>query len=69
MLQQQDLHAKWPKRRVFTQGCAFSRKIATFYAPCSVEPLKSKFGKLSLDLTYNIREPRREHFLCFIVAQ
>jgi len=37
-----DFHAKWLKRRGFTQGCAFCSKIATFHTPWSPGPPKGQ---------------------------
>ena len=40
-------HAKWPKRRAFTQGCAFCSKNRNFsYTLISRAPKRSKFRKL-----------------------
>ena len=45
-----DIHAKWLKRRVFTQGCAFCSKNRNFSYPLiSRAPTRSKFCKF-LDL-------------------
>jgi len=45
-----DIHAKWLKRRVFTQGCAFCSKSRYFLYPLiSRPPKRSKFCKF-LDL-------------------
>ena len=58
-----DLHAKWLKRRVFTQGCAFCSKSRYFSYPLVFRPPKiSKFSKFldlenfSLDFAFNIRD-------------
>jgi len=40
-----DINAKWLKRRVFTQGCAFCSKSRYFHTPISRPPKRSKFGK------------------------
>ena len=56
-----DIHAKWLKRRVFTQECAFCSKNRNFsYSLISRAPKRSKFCKFldrnfSLDLAFNIR--------------
>ena len=60
-----DIHAKWLKRRVFTQGCAFCSKNRNFSHPLiSRPPKRSKFCKF-LDLknfrsilAFNIRGQR-----------
>ena len=58
-----DLHAKWLKRRVFTQGCVFCSKSRYFSYPLiSRPPKRSKFCKF-LDffrsiLAFNIRGHR-----------
>jgi len=60
-----DIHAKWLKRRVFTQGCAFCSKSRYFSYPLiSRPPKRSKFCKF-LDfenfrsiLAFNIRGHR-----------
>ena len=45
-----DIHAKWLKRRVFTQGCAFCSKSRYFSYPLITRaPKRSKFCKF-LDL-------------------
>jgi len=45
-----DIHAKWLKRRVFTQGCAFCSKSRYFSCPLIYRaPKRSKFCKF-LDL-------------------
>jgi len=45
-----EIHAKWLKRRVFTQGCAFCSKRRYFsYSLISRPPKRSKFCKF-LDL-------------------
>ena len=60
-----DIHAKWLKRRVFTQGCAFWSKSRYFSYPLiSRPPKRSKFCKfLGLKifrsiLAFNIRGHR-----------
>ena len=69
-----DFHAKWLKRRVFTQGCAFFSKNRIFSYPlisrAKVKILQSFWlRKFLLDLAFNIRGPEREHPLFFIGAQ
>jgi len=65
-----NLHAKWLKRRGFTQGCAFCSNNRYFsYPMISVAPKRSKFCKFLLYLAFNIRGPEREHPLFFIAAQ
>ena len=60
-----DIHAKWLKRRVFTQGCSFCSKSRYFSYPLiSRPPKRSKFCKfLDLEifrsiLAFNIRGQR-----------
>ena len=60
-----DIHAKWLKRRVFTQGCAFCSKNRNFSYPLiSRAPKGSQFCKFldlenfSLDLAFNVRGQR-----------
>ena len=60
-----DIHAKWLKRRVFTQGCAFCSNSRYFSYPLiSRPPKRSKFCKfLDIEifrsiLAFNIRGHR-----------
>ena len=61
-----DLHAKWLKRRVFTQGCIFCSKNRYFsYTLISIALKRSKVGKcleleiFLLDFAFNIRGHRK----------
>jgi len=57
-----DRHAKWLKRRVFTQGCAFCSKSRYFSYPLISRPPKGQnlanswtYKFFLLDLAFNIR--------------
>ena len=53
-----DIHAKWLKRRVFTQGCAFCSKSRYFSYPLISRPTKrSKFRKF-LDFFARPQNPK-----------
>jgi len=68
---QPDLHVKWLKRHVFTQGCDFcSTNWYFLYLLYKVKIWREKYelGKFLLRFAFNVRGPEREHSLVFIGA-